>query len=78
HVDAEKLVALHPHVVFVTNYAPQEMIDSITRLGIPVIAISLRHDNDPVQAAKINSTPANEDEAYNQGLREGIALRGEV
>lgn len=78
HVDAEKLVALHPQVVFVTNYAPQEMIDSITRLGIPVIAISLRHDNDPVQAAKMNSTPANEDEAYNQGLREGIALIGEV
>ncbi|WP_407641764.1 ABC transporter substrate-binding protein [Dickeya zeae] len=78
HVDAEKLVALHPQVVFVTNYAPQEMIDSMTRLGIPVIAISLRHDNDPVQATKMNSTPANEDEAYNQGLRDGIALIGEV
>lgn len=78
HVDTEKLVALHPQVVFVTNYAPQEMIDSITRLGIPVIAISLRHDSDPAQAAKMNATPVNEDEAYNQGLREGIALIGEV
>lgn len=78
HVDTEKLVALHPQVVFVTNYAPQEMIDSITRLGIPVVAISLRHDSDPAQAAKMNATPANEDEAYNQGLREGIALIGEV
>lgn len=35
HVDPEKLVALHPQVVFVTNYAPQEMLDRISRLGIP-------------------------------------------
>lgn len=39
HVDPEKLVALKPDVVFVTNYAPQEMIDKIASLGIPVVAI---------------------------------------
>ncbi len=55
HVDPEKLVALRPQVVFVTNYAPQEMIDKISRLGIPVVAISLRHDVAGEQA-KMNPT----------------------
>lgn len=77
HVNAESLVALHPQVVFVTNYAPQEMIDSISRLGIPVIAISLRHD-DPGQQARLNPSMADEEQAYNLGVREGIQLIGEV
>jgi len=77
HVDAEKLVALHPQVVFVTNYAPQEMIDSISNLGIPVVAISLRHD--PAgENAKMNPTLADEEQAYDQGLREGITLIGDI
>lgn len=77
HVDTESLVALHPQVVFVTNYAPQEMIDSISKLGLPVIAISLRHD-EAGQKAKMNPTMADEGQAYSQGLKEGIALIGEV
>jgi iron complex transport system substrate-binding protein len=77
HVDAEKLVALHPQVVFVTNYAPQEMIDSISSLGIPVVAISLRHD--PAgENAKMNPMLADEEQAYDQGLREGITLIGDI
>lgn len=77
HVDAEKLVALHPQVVFVTNYAPQEMIDSISSLGIPVVAISLRHD--PAgENAKMNPTLADEEQAYDQGLSEGITLIGDI
>jgi iron complex transport system substrate-binding protein len=35
HVDPEKLVALHPQVVFVTNYAPREMIDKNQRSWHP-------------------------------------------
>lgn len=77
HVDPEKLVALRPQVVFVTNYAPQEMIDKISRLGIPVVAISLRHDA-PGEKAKMNPTIADEEQAYTQGLREGITLIGEI
>ncbi|MEN4704133.1 ABC transporter substrate-binding protein [Pantoea agglomerans] len=77
HVDPEKLVALHPHVVFVTNYAPQEMIDSITALGIPVVAISLRHD-EPGEKAKMNPSIRDEEMAYDKGLREGITLIGEI
>ena len=77
HVDVESLVALHPQAVFVTNYAPQEMINKISALGIPVIAISLRHD-DPGQQGKINPGMQNEERAYNLGLKEGITLIGEV
>jgi iron complex transport system substrate-binding protein len=77
HVDTERLVALHPQVVFVTNYAPQEMISSISALGIPVIAISLRHD-DAGEQNKINPGMQDEEQAYNLGLKEGITLIGEV
>lgn len=77
HVDTESLVALHPQVVFVTNYAPKEMIDSISKLGLPVIAISLRHDS-AGEKAKMNPSMANEEKAYNEGLKEGITLIGEV
>lgn len=77
HVDPEKLVALKPDVVFVTNYAPQEMIDRIGSLGIPVVAISLRHDA-AGEKAKMNPTMADEERAYDLGLREGIALIGEI
>lgn len=77
HVDLEKLVALDPQVVFVTNYAPQEMIDKISSLGIPVVAISLRHDA-AGEKAKMNPTMADEEKAYDLGLREGITLIGEI
>lgn len=76
HVDLEKLVALHPQVVFVTNYAPKEMIDQIQQLGIPVIAISLRADDK--QQSRLNPDLDNEEQAYNQGLKEGIRLIGTV
>lgn len=77
HVDPEKLVALKPQVVFVTNYAPQEMIDKISSLGIPVVAISLRHDA-PGEKTRLNPTIADEEKAYDLGLREGITLIGEI
>lgn len=76
HVDLEKLVALHPQVVFVTNYAPQEMIDQIQQLGIAVIAISLRADDK--QQSHLNPDLQNEEQAYNQGLKDGIRLIGAV
>lgn len=77
HVDLEKLVALHPQVVFVTNYAPQAMIDQIQDLGIAVIAISLRTDSS-TQQARLNPQLENEEQAYNDGLAQGIRLIGEV
>lgn len=77
HVDLESLAALHPQVVFVTNYAPQEMIDRISQLGIAVVAISLRHDASG-QERELNPKMADEEQAYDQGLQEGIRLIGAI
>lgn len=77
HVDLEKLVALRPQVVFVTNYAPQEMIDQIQQLGIATIAISLRA-GDATQQSKLNPVLADDEQAYNEGLQEGIRLIGQI
>lgn len=77
HVDLEKLVALHPQVVFVTNYAPREMIDQIQQLGIATIAISLRA-GDVQQQGQLNPQLTNEEQAYNDGLKQGIRLIGTV
>lgn len=76
-VNLESVVALHPQVVFVTNYAPQEMIDQISQTGIAVVAISLR-DDPKGEEHKMNPVLPNEDKAYTEGLKKGIALIGEV
>ncbi|MFU9077727.1 MULTISPECIES: ABC transporter substrate-binding protein [Proteus] len=75
--DAESLVKLQPQVVFVTNYAPKEMIDKISALGIPVVAISLRKESND-DKSKLNPILQNEEQAYNEGLKEGILLIGDI
>jgi iron complex transport system substrate-binding protein len=76
-VNIESLLALHPQVVFVANYAPQAMIQQIQNAGIPVVAISLRQDA-AGEKNKMNPTMADEEQAYNDGLKQGIRLIGEV
>lgn len=76
-VNIESLLALHPQVVFVANYAPAAMIQQIQNAGIPVVAISLR-DDVPGEKNKMNPSMADEERAYNEGLKQGIRLIGEV
>ncbi|CAI1923777.1 iron-dicitrate transporter substrate-binding subunit [Serratia fonticola] len=76
-VNIESLLAMHPQVVFVANYAPADMIAQIEQAGIPVVAISLRREP-AAQAGKINPVLENEDQAYNLGLQDGIRLIGKV
>lgn len=73
----ESLLALHPQVVFVANYAPEQMIQQIQNAGIPVVAVSLR-DDAASEKNKMNPTMANEEQAYDNGLKQGIHLIGEV
>lgn len=73
----ESLLALHPQVVFVANYAPAEMIQQIQNAGIAVVAISLREDA-AGEKNKMNPAMGNEEQAYNNGLKQGIRLIGEV
>ncbi|CAM3133302.1 Vitamin B12-binding protein [Klebsiella spallanzanii] len=76
-VNIESLLALHPQVVFVANYAPQAMIQQIQNAGVPVVAVSLRQDA-AGEKNKMNPTMADEEQAYNEGLKQGIRLIGEV
>src|SRR5476649_893898 len=76
-VNIESLLAVRPQVVFVANYAPPEMIKQIESAGIAVIAVSLRQDQ-PGQQDKLNPQLADEEQAYNQGLRQGIRLIADV
>ncbi|SIQ17010.1 iron complex transport system substrate-binding protein [Aeromonas sp. RU39B] len=76
-VNMESLLALHPQVVFVANYAPSAMIAQIEQAGIPVVGISLRRVSGD-QANKLNPTLANEDEVYTNGLVDGIRLIAQV
>lgn len=76
-VNIESLMALNPQVVFVTNYAPQEMIEQIEKVNIPVVAISLREDAES-EKAKVNPAMEDEETAYNNGLKAGIRLIGEI
>lgn len=76
-VNIESLLALKPDVVFVTNYAPPEMIAQIEQVGIPAVAISLRKDTEE-ERAKINPVMEDEEYAYNEGLKEGILVIGEI
>lgn len=76
-VNIESLMALHPQVVFVANYAPPAMIQQIQNAGIPVVAVSLRQDA-AGEKNKMNPSMADEEQAYNQGLQQGIRLIGEV
>lgn len=76
-VNIESLLSLHPQVVFVANYAPADMIAQIEKVGIPVVAISLRREPAD-QAGKINPVLEDEDQAYNLGLQDGIRLIGIV
>lgn len=76
-VNIESLLALRPQVVFVANYAPAAMIQQIQNAGIPVVAISLREDA-AGEKNKMNPTMADEEYAYDEGLKQGIRLIGEV
>lgn len=53
------------------------MIQQIQNAGVPVVAISLRQDA-AGEKNKMNPTMANEEQAYNDGLKQGIRLIGEV
>lgn len=76
-VNIESLLALKPQVVFVANYAPQEMIRQISDQGIPVVGISLRLEP-ASERNKMNPTLQDARYAYDEGLKQGIRLIGDI
>lgn len=73
----EEILKLNPDVVFVTNYAPQAMIEQLSKAGLPVIAISLSR-GEGIEKSKLNPTFDEDDIAYSEGLKDGIRLIGAV
>lgn len=76
-VNIEELLKLAPDVVFVTNYAPEEMIEQISSVGIPVVAISLSEDA-KVAKPTLNPVFDDDDAAYTAGLKQGVELIGDI
>jgi iron complex transport system substrate-binding protein len=76
-VNVEELLRVKPDVVFVTSYAPPEMIKQIEDLKIPVIAISFL-TAPPAEAAKLSPVVADEEQAYDTGFPEALRLIGDV
>lgn len=76
-VNIEELLKLKPDVVFVTNYAPADMVKQIADAGLAVIAISLL-DVPPEEAAKLNPTVEDEPAAIDAGFAKGVRIIADV
>lgn len=76
-VNVEELLSLDPDVVFITHYAPEEMVRQIEDAGIPVIQIAFFSVPES-ERGKLNPVLENEKAAYTQGLTEAVGLVGEV
>ena len=72
-VNIEDLLSLKPDVVFVTSYAPADMIKQIESAGLPVVAISMI-DVPPEEAVKLNPTVKDEPAAIDSGFAKSVRL----
>ena len=76
-VNIEELLTLKPDVVFVTNYAPADMVKQIEDAGLAVVAISLL-DVPPEEAVKMNPTVKDEPAAIDAGFATGVRLIADI
>ncbi len=76
-VNIEELLTLRPDVVFVTNYAPADMVRQIEDAGLAVVAISLL-DVPPEEATKMNPTVKDEPAAIDAGFATGVRLIADI
>lgn len=76
-VNIEELLKLKPDVVFVTNYAPADMVKQIEDAGLSVVAISLL-DVPPAEAVKLNPSVKDEPAAIDTGFATGVRLIADV
>lgn len=76
-VNIEELLTLKPDIVFVTNYAPADMVKQIEDAGLAVVAISLL-DVPPEEAVKMNPTVKDEPAAIDAGFATGVRLIADI
>jgi iron complex transport system substrate-binding protein len=76
-VNIEEMLKLKPDVVFVTNYAPTDMISQMQDAGLAVVAISLL-DVPPQEAVKLNPSVKDEPAAIDAGFASGVRLIADI
>ncbi|WP_199911783.1 ABC transporter substrate-binding protein [Dongshaea marina] len=70
-------MSLKPDVVFMSNYAPEQMVSQVERLGIPVIRMSFFVAGGE-QQTRLNPKIKDPALAYRLGMEQGIRLLGQV
>lgn len=76
-LNVESVANLKPDVVIVSNQIPEESINQLEKLGIPVVTITL-YVADKEQASTIHPDLVNPDEAYTEGLKQAVTLIGQI
>ncbi|WP_028605789.1 ABC transporter substrate-binding protein [Ottowia thiooxydans] len=76
-VNIEEILKLKPDVVFVTSYAPADMIQQMERAGVAVVAISLI-DVPPQEAVKLNPIVKDEPKAIDAGFATAVRLIADI
>ena len=76
-LNVEAVAALEPDVVIVSNQVPEEKINQLEQLGIPVVVITL-YVADKEQASTLSPDLVNPDGAYTEGLSQAIEILGKI
>lgn len=72
--NVEQIAALNPDVVIAAAQAPEDAIDQVKNLGIPVVVVTLRGEGKQAEAQ--NPRLANADAAYTEGCEWAIKTLG--
>ena len=75
--NVEEVLALEPDVVFASNQLPEDTINQLEALGVPVVVITL-YIADREQASTLRPELVNPDQAYTEGLKQAIEIIAKI
>jgi iron complex transport system substrate-binding protein len=76
-VNTEELLKLKPDVVIITHYMIEKTGKQIEAIGLPVVGISL-YKAGYEEVSVLNPKLKDPDQAYTEGLKEGVLLLGDI
>ncbi|MBQ3301406.1 MAG: ABC transporter substrate-binding protein, partial [Eggerthellaceae bacterium] len=74
--NVEQIAALNPDVVIAASQAPEDAMEQVRKLGIPVVVVSLRGDGKQAEAQ--NPRLATADAAYTEGCEGALKTLGKL
>ena len=74
--NVESIAALQPDVVIAASQAPEDAMEQVKKLGIPVVVVSLRGEGKQAEAQ--NPRLANADAAYTEGCEWAVKTLGKL